>query len=663
MKTIKLSYTFLLLLISVGMMTSCVKDDDFSLPDTSINPPTIDGDTISISGVKALFMQETGVTSLSGFNGDEQLTFEGTDKYMVGYVISSDEAGNFYQEMVVQDKPENPTSGIKIMLQANPLYTTFEIGRKVYIELDGFTIGFSNGVIALGVSEAGSDFVSKAPEAFAEKVIRTPVLDSIVPLELTISDFSRQYDNLFIRINDVEFADNLVTEGDIKTFAAEPGEQYDAERLMQTCSDESVTMITSTFADFKAMPLPVKRGSVDAVLTKTFNGSAYRIKVNDPSNFHFDQARCDGQMPEQPEPGNPTVVGMPFEEGFDGLLDYDNIALEGWTNQDVSGSTRVWQSRSFDSNVYAQLSAYNASSAVEAWLVTPGVDLTDATAPALSFETKDGHDNGAVLTVYVSTDFSGDVTQATWTQLNNVTISEGHVNGYGDSFITSGEVDLSSYIGQTVYVGFKYEGDPNGSTTTMQIDNIAVAESDGNGGGGGDATPPSANAVPVFAGADFEDWAAFTGGINQFGLQSYATESTGNGRNGSTALSISTPGTSGNDYVFTNLALTNLPSGYSKVQFYMKGSSAKSVSINLYKADGSYVPFNLGDVSGDVVIASSGNNQYSGTVDTNGEWVLVTLDLTGITDLNNTDANGDIFALKIGKEANYDLYFDEFTIE
>src|SRR5699024_253261 len=139
------------------------------------------------------------------------------DLYMTGYVISSDEAGNFHQELVLQDKSENPTAGIKLMIEASPLFTKFEVGRKVYVELDGFTVGFSNGVIALGIPTAGSDFVNRVPRAFESKILRSPEKNNIVPLELNISDFQRKYDNLFIRLNNVEFPANIALGDNAKT--------------------------------------------------------------------------------------------------------------------------------------------------------------------------------------------------------------------------------------------------------------------------------------------------------------------------------------------------------------------------------------------------------------------------------------------------------------
>lgn len=102
-----------------------------------------------------------------------------------------------------------------------------------------------------------------------------------------------------------------------------------------------------------------------------------------------------------------------------------------------------------------------------------------------------------------------------------------------------------------------------------------------------DPEPQPTTGEPLFPGADFEDFAAFTGTLNRFGLKDYATEATGAGRNGSTALHIKgTPAK--NDYLFT--AMNNAGkdfSGKTKISFYIKGTAAgKSISCNVYTDGG-----------------------------------------------------------------------------
>lgn len=178
---------------------------------------------------------------------------------------------------------------------------------------------------------------------------------------------------------------------------------------------------------------------------------------------------------------------------------------------------------------------------------------------------------------------------------------------------------------------------------------------------------PGANAVALFPGNTFEDFSAFEAGLNNFGLQTYATQgAVGTGFNGGRSLHINTPGATGNDFVFTTLYTSTIPANATKISFYVKGTSAKSLSLNVYNQADQHQPFNVGDLTSNKLITPSDrvaiNNQYGGVINTNGDWVLITLDLTSLPVLANT-AGLRFFALKIGSGAAYNLYLDNFVIE
>ena len=218
-----------------------------------------------------------------------------------------------------------------------------------------------------------------------------------------------------------------------------------------------------------------------------------------------------------------------------------------------------------------------------------------------------------------------------------------------------------------------------------QISDWAVVDGDDitvnpDNNGGTTPTPPvpptpqpqPGNAELLFPGADFEDFAAFTGTLNRFGLKNYATAAAGAGRNGSTALHIKgTPAK--NDYLFTVENKTGKEfTGKTKITLYIKGTVAgRSLSFNLYPEDKTapdlydngkgdkYYTYNLGDVNNaDANLSVSPNNQYSGNI-TATDWIKVTLDIAG----RSIAKSGNLFAIKVGKGVAWDLYLDDFTIE
>ena len=62
-----------------------------------------------------------------------------TDYIVEGYVVSSDLSGNFEKKLVIQDKVENPTAGIKILMDSDAIFEQYEIGDKVFVKLNKIT--------------------------------------------------------------------------------------------------------------------------------------------------------------------------------------------------------------------------------------------------------------------------------------------------------------------------------------------------------------------------------------------------------------------------------------------------------------------------------------------------------------------------------------------
>lgn len=233
----------------------------------------------------------------------------------------------------------------------------------------------------------------------------------------------------------------------------------------------------------------------------------------------------------------------------------------------------------------------------------------------------------------------------TWTATSSETwLTLSPISGTG-----SGNINLTA----TANTGVARTAIVTLTPTTVTFTPITITVNQAAGG-----TPSSL----LFPGSDFENWAAFTGSLNSYGLLSYASQSPTGGRNGSSALHISgTP--AANDYLFTAQASSSVTA--SKIVFYIKGTSpGKSLSFNVYSQDtgaaGGYYKFNLG-ICGqqDITLASSAANSYSGSINTNGQWVKITLDITGY----NLNSTGNLFALKTGSASAYDLYVDDITFE
>ncbi len=177
----------------------------------------------------------------------------------------------------------------------------------------------------------------------------------------------------------------------------------------------------------------------------------------------------------------------------------------------------------------------------------------------------------------------------------------------------------------------------------------------------------------LFAGSDFEDYATFLASIDAtFGIKPYASQGIGTGIDGSNSLHLNgTP--SANDYVFTALAPEGVPTNATKITFWVKGtSSAKSLSLNVYRSIGGYDVFNVGDLASSAVTLNkaalqpngtppNGTNSYAGTINTANQWVKITLNIADVE--LSTTVGQSLFAIKTGSGSVYDLHIDNITIE
>ena len=468
MKNLKI-YKLFILIITATIVASCIKDDDFDTPQINIEAPELHGTEITIDALKQLLVTE------QTNNGNDLLTIE-EDYYITGYVISNDEFGNFYEEIILQDAPANPTTGIKVLVNVNPLFITYEFGREVHIQLQGLTVGYDSGVLALGIRNGNQ--VDQIGEAqMTDYLKRDVTVAEITPLPMGIADFTDDKTNLFIQLNDMQFFRDELG----KTFSAEETDNFDGERVLESCATGlTTTFSTSTFADFKAVTLPSGKGSMNAILTKNFFGDTFNVVVNSPNDINFDDTnRCD---PSEVDCGlaNSTGNNVLFEDFFEDQTDGQPISGNGWTNY-IEAGTRDWRaffSTSTNSSlgISASIGSYQSGDdSTIAWLITPQFDFDAQDGETLNFKTSNSFSDGSTLELLFSSDWDGNpanITSATWDLVPAAYIVQDS-DFYGDWF-DSGNVSLDCITG-TGYIALKYtgSGDPD-FDGTYEFDEIVI---------------------------------------------------------------------------------------------------------------------------------------------------------------------------------------------
>ncbi|MGN0239108.1 MAG: M4 family metallopeptidase [Paludibacteraceae bacterium] len=175
---------------------------------------------------------------------------------------------------------------------------------------------------------------------------------------------------------------------------------------------------------------------------------------------------CD----DDPEPPVRTdCKTLPYTESF-GTSQGDFI-IEDVT---LDGLSRVWQ---FSANYGMKASAYvsNVNHPTESWLISPCMELPEGATINLTFDhvyrytttpTKD-------LTLLISENYEiGAPSTATWTPIAIPTYS----SGSNWTFVNSGNINLSAYVGKTISIAFRYKSSST-AAATWEIKNVSVTSS------------------------------------------------------------------------------------------------------------------------------------------------------------------------------------------
>ena len=137
-------------------------------------------DIASVNELKLLLSQGATPDRLIFANPVKKYEEITTDEIIRGYVISNDEAGNFYKQLVLQDE----TGGIEMRIDIVDLFSVYPPGRQVYVRLKGLWLGDFNGLVQLGAAVTGSGNdreLVRIPETIASQILVTGTFGNVVP--------------------------------------------------------------------------------------------------------------------------------------------------------------------------------------------------------------------------------------------------------------------------------------------------------------------------------------------------------------------------------------------------------------------------------------------------------------------------------------------------
>jgi hypothetical protein len=150
---------------------------------------------------------------------------------------------------------------------------------------------------------------------------------------------------------------------------------------------------------------------------------------------------------------------------------FNDYSIAPFTTQSVIGA-QVWAIDSIHGTSMgcAKMSGFanTVNNQNEDWLISPAMNFNQYTNESMSFESAYNY-TGDPIAVLISNDYNGtgDPNDFNWTTLT-ATLSPG-----GWAYAASGDIDLSSVSGTSVYVAFKYTSSTT-ACSTWEIDDILV---------------------------------------------------------------------------------------------------------------------------------------------------------------------------------------------
>ena len=359
----KIKLTFIATLLLIGGV-SCDKELDVA------PVMTYDGNaTMTIAELKALHTI-----------GSED-SFDSIPNWAVicGTIISSDQEGNCYKYLTIQDE----TGGIQIKIDNSSLYPKYQIGQRIFVECKDLVIGDYRKNPQIGFWSNGS-MAGIATSQEPLYIFRDGLVGA-EPIPLVLNSKNEATDEM---INKLVLLKNC--------HFANPGETYsdpDASTSRDiVMPDNSVIVLrTSNYAKFASQPLPNGTGDIVGILT--VYSTTLQLTIRDLN---------DVRIANTPVIETVDIYNVDFSN--------DPIANQGWS---VLGDEGWFY--------YAQGAAFavqnQGATAIDSWLVSPALsNLGNYDNVTLSLPNEQCQVTNGTAYKYYSVDFNGtDVNSATWT--------------------------------------------------------------------------------------------------------------------------------------------------------------------------------------------------------------------------------------------------------
>ena len=464
--TTEIQFKISIALLIAGL-TGCAPEMSFDAPAVDLQPVELEANT-NVQALINSYLQ----------SGKEIYTFSELEEIVLQVlVVSSDEGGNFYKRLIVQDSEGSSKRGISLQIDLRSYYTRYPLGSKLYIRAAGLSISEANGSYTLGFRN--QERIEAIPEPILDRfLIRSGIqLDLEIPIK-EASRLSEEDINTRVRIMGMQFEREDLG----KTYGAEPHDAYNALRPLRICNEDAPLFLsTSVFSDFRYELLPEFTFEAEGIIVREYDDQIALV-LNSLDDLKIESgSRCDDEFlecafvdnSESQEPERESRNEILFYEDFEKIESTNDLEDSGWTNLNLNYGRGKFVKRTSSDNTFIRVSAYGTQeSTMHTWLISPLIDLNQTRDEYLSFDSRATFNEGRLLSIWISSDTIGDLEAAQWFRLP-ARISEGSSDGSNEKFISSLEISLGCVNGK-IRIAFRYLGGDPGPSTNYDIDNVLI---------------------------------------------------------------------------------------------------------------------------------------------------------------------------------------------
>lgn len=310
-----------LVLVTGVVMTSCVKDE-FDQPEIPDLCKHESGLTPTSNLTVQRLMAEYSSFPVLDADGEVR-TFPSDSNYVFeGVVVSSDQDGNIYKAIYVQDE----TGGIMLSVDATNTFNDYRLGQTVHIKLTGLTCHYATGSYETSMIEIG---FGQFADSHGQKIGRIPATTiplfvktnscpkAVTPLEIDLlsAPTPNHYIGKLVTINNIEFVKDELD----SNYAQTVPEKKTVDRHIQNCNENTIIIRNSGYAAFASIKLPQGNGSITGIYT-VYNNTVQLLvnSLDDVQISDIPEDRCDYVEPIFNDFDNPITVTQAIEKNEEG---------------------------------------------------------------------------------------------------------------------------------------------------------------------------------------------------------------------------------------------------------------------------------------------------------------------------------------------------------